>query len=275
MEKSKVLETIAKLSALSNDSGAFQGEISTATSKIEMLMRKYSISQMEVDGFMADEQEKEMKDAFASVISEFRFRAIKKWHWDLARIISRITYTRHYSTGKRMTFFGMENNAKVASELYILWLKNIEEVAEDANKKHRRECIKKYGDRPNFFSWVSDNHPEDDPKYFRSSWIQGCINGMWEVTREEEEARNPRRHHPYNESKKGTDENPVETKEEVITQNNAIALYQEKVDLAYQQLSKGFRTVRTSMSKGFSSSGYEKGKSFGSSIKIGSKELGG
>lgn len=258
MNKTKILELINKLSVLSNDVGAFQGEISNASAKIQELMEEYSISQLEVMEYLHDTQNKEMSDVFDSNSCGVVHLHIKRWHWQLASIIAKITMTKHYATGKRMAFFGTKENVAVAIGLYELWFENIEKTADKATKEHRREILRKYGDRKNFFRWVSENYPEDDPRYFRTSWISGCISAMFEKLREEEIAR----------------EVGEKTDEETSNNSNALVLFNSSLAKAYIEFSLDFRRVNVSrVSKGYSHAGYVRGKAFGSSVRIGSKEI--
>ena len=106
-------------------------------------------------------------------------------------------------------------------------------------------------DPPEVVKFIRDNHPEDDPKFFSASWITGCISAMNENLRGQEMER-----------------------EENKASANAITLYKQEIDVEYRKLSSHFRTVKTSGSRGFSSSGYAKGKEAGSNISLGSKPIG-
>ena len=255
----KIIETIAKMSRLTEEgSGAFMGEISNASAKIAELMEKYAISQIDVQNFMADKQEKEFAQEFTSEYSEHRHTAIKEWNWRLARLVARVTMTRHYSSGGRMVFFGVAENAKIASDMYVLWLHNIEDMARKATDDNFKELIRKYGNRKQFRHWIAVEYPEDDPRYFRSSWISGCLNAMFEnVAKEERERELEREEH-------------AET-----AKSNALVLYKQEIIKAYSNIMQNSRTVHTSSSKGFSNSGYIKGKQTGSRIRIQSKQVGG
>ena len=254
MDKQKVIELIAKMSTLTEDSGAFQGEIAAASAKIQQLMDKHAIEWNDIHGYRANKQEKEMSKVFTSKMSDFQHGSLKKWYWQLARVIARATHTRHYSWGKRMTFFGVEQNAEIASQLYLLWLGNIDQMSKKAKKesfaelrKQYPELIEQYG--KNIIGELNRRYPELGTQYFTQSWISGCIAAMNENLREQEVQR-----------------------EEVST--NAITLYKEEVDKEYSKMSKGFKTVNTSSSSGFSGIGYAKGREAGSNISLGSKPIG-
>lgn len=278
-DKKRILETIYKMSQLTEDAGAFQGEASAAAAKIQELMEKYAISQMEIDTFSADRQEKEFKVVFESVESEFQHKDIREWEWSLVRLISKITMTRCYTRGHgmfkkygvaaRMVFFGVKENAATAAELYALWHDNIEKIADKAQHENIIELRKKYGRRPALRLWIAENHPEDDPRYFRSSWIRGCLNAMHSKVFEEEQARR---------QPEEDDVEFIEAGSQTIQQKKintaAIVLYKAEVDKAYAVLSENFKNISTGGgSKGWSGKGYERGHKFGSSVRIGSKQL--
>ncbi|MEO6566158.1 MAG: DUF2786 domain-containing protein [Casimicrobiaceae bacterium] len=284
MANEKILQIITNLSKLTEDSGAFKEEASSAAAKIQELMEKYAISQMDVDNFRADKQEEEFKVAFKSAEAEYKHKNVQEWEWSLTRLIADITMTRHYITGygshkryggmARMVFFGVKENAEMASQLYTLWHTNIEVMAEQARWKNVLELKKKYKGIPKFRHWIAENRPDEDPRYFRSSWIRGCLRAMRDKVWEESEARHGTSgHHPRTEA--GKLNAGMQSKEQQQV-SSAIVLYKAEVDKAYTELSQGFASVKTggSGSKGFSSKGYAQGHETGSKIKIGSKQLG-
>jgi hypothetical protein len=270
-DRNKILEMIAKASRLTEDAGAFQGEASAAAAKIQELMEKYAISQMDIQNYIADKQEKEFKESFESVQSEFQHNNVQEWEWSLARLIADITMTRNYASGigshrryngkyyAKMVFFGAKENAEAAAELYALWHENIERMAEQARRENLKSLKRKYGKMKKLRHFIQDNFPEDDPKYFRASWIRGCLNAMHNKVYEERKAREQER----------------ETSKEGSTgSQNAIILYKAEVDKAYTEMAKyGFKKVKTKGSRGFSSEGYRRGQETGSKIRIGSKQL--
>lgn len=159
-------------------------------------------------------------------------------------------------------FFGVEENGKIASELYGLWHKNIDEMAEKARWANVLELKKKYGHHPKFRHWIKVNKPEEDPQYFRASWIRGCLSAMHLKVYQERKAR---------EDAKEASEASQEGKSD---SSNAIVLYKAEVDKAYQAFSSvGFKKIKRGGSRGFSESGYQQGKATGEKIKIGSKQL--
>jgi hypothetical protein len=56
----------------------------------------------------------------------------------------------------------------------------------------------------------------------------------------------------------------------------ALQLYNQEVDKAYKEFTKsrGFKTVKSSGSSGYSSQGYQAGSKTGSTLRIGSKGIG-
>lgn len=277
MDKNKAIEMIVKMARVTEDAGAFEGEIANASARIQLMMEKYAIEQWEIDTAKADEQEKQLKMVFESQVSDYKHHALKKWNWDLARLIARITGTRNYASGKHMVFFGVPNAAKTAAELYILWLGNIEEIASKQTRLNIIELEHKYPEfagKPKFRENVSRACPQDNPKYFRTSWIDGCIGAMFRKVMEQEVETETKQHHPhFNGVHKGSEDAARTTPPRTNQQSNALALYKAEVEKAYTQMAKGFRHVNTHASKGFSHAGYNKGNEFGSSVSIGSKPL--
>lgn len=248
-QKDKIIDLISKMSALTaTDSGAFQGEISNASAKIQELMDKYSITWAEVHGKMADKQSKEFEDAFTTQNSDYVHKKVLKWHWKLARIIARVTHTKYYVTrDTTMVFFGTTENASIASSLYTLWVANITKMAKDACEVHRKNMVEEYGNRPKFWTSLPK---ELQWRYYFNSWIDGCLDGMNSNVYEQEQHR----------------EKEVE---------KAIVLYTRKVEEEWDNFTESmrFKKVNTAGngSSVFSNAGYTSGKTTGSSIKIGSK----
>ena len=268
-DRNKILDMISKMSKLTSEVGAFEGEISAASSKIQELMEKYAISQIDIDNFRADQQEKEFKQVFESARSEHQHKTIQEWEWSLARVVASITMTRHYSSGigayryggsTKMVFFGVKENAAVAAELYALWRKNIWEMAKKAQAENSNSLYRKYRkDHPDVLHWVAENFPDENPRYFRSSWLRGCLHAMEMKVYDEKKAR------------EGGRKESVDAQEQKTS--SALVLYNAEVDKAYEAMSSGFKEVSNGGPKGWSSSGYRQGQETGSKIKIGSKQL--
>lgn len=253
-DKKKIIEMLQKLSAVANpDSGAFAGEMSNASAKIQELMDKHSITWAEVQAKEAEDQHREMKKEFTNKRSEYTFRGIKQWHWNLAGLIAYITHTKEYAKTGRvggspfgyMMFFGNPDNVEAAAELFAQWTILITDMANKAMKARKREMLRLFGDRPNFFASLP---PEMQLTYYRSSWISGCISGMWTNVQRVEEERPP----------------------EV---QNAIMLFKKDLSIAYEDFSKGFAKIGGGGSSGYSDAGYAAGKETGSSLSVGAKGI--
>lgn len=244
--KSEMIETVRKLAALAaEESGAFKSEIGIASAKIQELMDKYAITWEEVHGAEADRQSKEFEKAFQAQAADFQHNRVQKWHWDLARLIAAATHTRHYLSGSHMAFFGTQENRVAAAMLFDTWLHAIASMADTELTHYRREMIRKHGDKPNFFSSLPE---EESCKYYRNSWIDGCISGMHKNVRTQEKERKP----------------------EV---SSALVLYKADVDKQYEVFSKGFRSVVTHGSNGHNSTAYQRGIAAGSNISVTAKPI--
>ena len=264
--RKQILEMIAKLSRITRESNAFQGEIENAASKIQELMDKYSITQDMVDEVNASSNSRELEREFESKSADYCVRGIVRWHWDLAGVIARITHTRHYCRSYKRTgtfvFFGEQANVEVATALFIEWVQVIEMMAVSALDDRWKYLMKKY----DYNGWLMekkergyadekfmDSVPfEERTTYFKSSWLQGCVDGIRCAVSKQEELR---------EEKVGT----------------AIVLYQDKVDEAYAIMAKEQKFSRVSVSspKLYSSQGYEGGYKVGKGITLNSKKIGG
>jgi len=250
MNKQSIIEQIAKMSELLKDGGAFEGEIANASAMIQKLMTKYSIEWNDIHSHKANEQHKEMAKIFSKEYSDFEHKVIKKWHWGLAGVIASATHTRNFSSNQRMVFFGVKDNAEIAKVLYALWVVNIEIMAKEAARQNIKDMIKKYPEIPleKFRQRLVELHPEENTRYFRTSWIQGCIDGM---------------------NKKIIEQ----SKNELKVTRDALALYQQDVNKAYANIRSHFKKVSGNKSKGFSSSGYKQGKATGNGISLTAKPI--
>lgn len=248
MDKSKVIEMISKMSALTKDSGAFQGEISNASAKIQELMDKYSITWAEIHSVEADKQSKEYEMAFTSKPSDYSFKKVQAWHWRLAKLIAKVTHTRHYlSGGTIMMFFGTTENCQIAAMLYTLWVTNIKAMSEQATKAHRLKMLRDFPHRPNFFATLP---PEFQLKYYRNSWIAGCLDGMFSNVVVQENSRD-------------------------VQTSNAIVLFTKEIDRHYKDFKEAynFQSVHVKGMSAKSNTGYEAGVRTGKNISIGAKPI--
>ena len=262
--RTKIIETIAKLSAMMNpDANAFQGEINNAAAKIQELMDKYSISQAELQAAQVDSSRKDFDQQFATKTAEYTIKGIKAWHWALAKVIAEITHTKNFSRGygtrHHMQFFGESANSEIASNLFAEWVQIIEAMAISATDDYWKIVMKKY----NYAGWLKDKKAngysdkfmetvpyEERTTYYKISWLDGCVLGIKHAVHKQEEKRS----------------------QEVST---ALVVYEEKVELAYKSLELRFRTVKVNHARGSSNIGRDQGYEAGSKIKIGLNKVGG
>lgn len=261
-KREDIIRRIRAMQELTNpESNAFSGEISNASAMIQTLMDKYSIS--EIDLAMADNQK--IEDAFKAERSDAVLFNVVKWHWSLARLVAKVTHTRHYQKpiysnsgfmksgrnwrrdkkkGPRryantMAFYGSPDNVTVACEMFLEWFTRIEVIsiqAVDEYLKAKKQYIKIHGSAQ-FSEFAVDG------RTFRRSWIDGCLSAMFSKVREQEKERD-----------EGT--------------SAALVLYKDKVDDAYKEFSKGFRKSSGHGYTTFSGAGYAAGESVGSSLQM-------
>lgn len=255
--RKKIMEQIAKLAALANpESNSFENEMKVAASKISELMDKYSITWAEIHAEQADKQDAEFAKAFDINSTEQSFKGMRAWHWRLARIIASITNTRHYATGSasygwHFTFFGTDDNTRVASMLYDQWVITIALAARKATDKNYSDLVRKYGNRPRFREWLRFTYPELDTRFFMASWLDGCLSAIATNVREERWAK----------------------QQQQTAESNALVIFRRELDVRYEAMAKGMKKANISGSSGYSESGYQAGKAFGSSVRIGSKSV--
>lgn len=271
-KRKKIIDTIAKMQRIANpDSKAFQGEMDNASRMAKELMEKYIITEEELHAAAVEEQIREVEEAYKEYAAEQTIHGLKQWHWDLARLISRITHTRYYSSSYRgtgkMKFFGQETNAEIAAAMYAEWLPTIEHMAYRALVEYARELERKYDYKAwerGKNAWVAGgNDRRDYPKFqetiphheratnFKSSWLTGCLRGMREVIDEQERARDRQA-------------------------TSALAVYDQRLADQYQRWAKaiGMRSANIrGNGRGFSEAGYSRGTETGSSINIGAKRM--
>lgn len=244
MDKSKLIELILNMGKLADDPAAFENEASVAAAKIRELMTKHSLDWADVHAAQANEQEREYEKAFAHATAEYLYRGIQKWHWQLARIIARITHTKHFAAGNYMKFFGVSANAETAAALYAQWRANIDELAKKELFRYRMWLQKHYYHGENKKNFYTRLPPELRTKYYRISWIDGCLKGILQKVIE-------------NESK----------------DQKALVLYKEEIDNQFRSHHPKVSLITPKDSKGFSVRGYEDGFSVGSKMDITAKPL--
>lgn len=242
MDRQSIINKIAQMQSLTNDSGAFENEASIAARKIQELMEKYSISWAEVHQSEAIKQSAEYEKVFEDRPAEFIHGFVKKWHWDLARIIARITHTKYYLRGgKYMYFFGVEENAKIAAALYAEWVVTIDAAAKHALKKYRSWLVSKfYTGQKNFYTTLPREYRTDT---YRESWIVGCLEGILL--------------------------NVVQSE----SKSSALVLYDEEVTKKFHERNPKLKKVNVRQMNMSSMAGYSAGKDFGLNVNLQSKKL--
>lgn len=239
--RQSIINKIAQMQRLTADSGAFEGEVTAAANMINKLMEKYSISWAEIYQDAANKQQVEFQQAFDEKMSDFAIGMVKKWHWDLAGIIAEITHTKYFLRGNKwMTFFGVQENAEVATALYNQWVVAIDIAGKDALKKYRSWLVSKfYTGQKNFYTQLPQEY---QTKYYRESWIAGCLAGI--------------------------------SKNIVREQQTSLVLYDAEVEKQYKERYTKMRKAKVNNMKGFSHKGIADGMAYGSSINVGAKPLG-
>lgn len=240
--RKSIIDKIAQMQRLSENSGSFENEASVAARKIQELMEKYSISWAEVHQSEAIKQAAEYEQIFAEQSSDFIHGFVKKWHWDLAEIIAQITHTKYFLRGNRwMYFFGVDENAQIASALYAEWVVAIDAAAKDALKKYRAWLVKKfYTGQKNFYTQLPEEY---QTKNYRESWIEGCLHAVSMKVIESQ------------------------------SQTKALVLYDEEVEKKYKERYKKMKKAKISNLRGISWRGLFDGREFGSKLNIGAKKL--
>jgi len=268
-DRSKILEKVRKLSEITNpDSGAFPGEIANASALMQKLMDEYSISIGEV----LEGQNQKYDEAFKSADADLMLGLVKSWHWQLARIIARITHTRHYSTGsydhdgkrtpfgdkrtrgRTIAFYGPGSSAEMAADLYGEWVARMTLMVLQATSKYCQELMEvhngMYVNHQVKSAYKIRNLGEHHPNVFRNSWLEGCLSEISSSLYQQEKARSS-----------GT--------------SSALMVVEKQIDLKWMDYSKSFTTTTRSDSGMTNSRGYYSGKEAGASIHIGQKAVDG
>ena len=265
IKREQIIDRIQKLMNMNSSNGAFEGEISNAAALIQRLMDKYTISEEEIKMKASEADQKAAEDAFNSGASTVAASSILPWHWILAKVIGKITHTKHYVSygkgkgvngkekwGKQMNFFGTKDNIEIASMLYDLWIVNIMSMAAKAMTEWCHELIEMYPEqyddiarrglkqRNYQFKDIPHSHM---PFVFKASWINNCVAAMLETVINEESERAQK-------------------------SSMALAIYDDKVAAAYREYSGSFKTVRSRGPKNFSVEGAIRGRQIGRNLRI-------
>jgi len=212
-EREKILQKIRNLAAVADPaSGAFQGEMENAAKLMQKLMDQHAVQWSEI---FLNKSEQERSDLFGQCTGKILLGTVKVWHWMLARLIARITHTKHYVTsgygptardphknhrGKYMSFFGTLSNAQAACNLYDDWVVILDDMAKKASSVYCKELTKKYGVKNpiQHFSQIiyeADllgdylTMDQDHPNVWRHSWLMGMIDGIRDALTKAEEER--------------------------------------------------------------------------------------
>jgi hypothetical protein len=266
--RDKILDTVRKLAQMANpENGAFPQEIATASAKMQTLMDAYNISMSEV---LFEEQNKNgHKQSFVSATSKGMLGSLKRWHWQLARCIAKITGTKYYATGGRgatlrwktrsdirghhMSFFGIGKACTLAAELFDEWVVLID----DMGKKATAEYIKEM----ETWDWVKKQMAskgvkqvrhlryleEEHPNVWRNSWLEGVASGIMASLLEQE-------------------------KERTTQTSTALMVVSKAVEVAYKDYSSNFRRMGGG-SSGKNYGAFNSGHAVGKTLRIGSKRI--
>jgi hypothetical protein len=312
-ERDVILAKIRKMLELADpERGGTQGEIENAARMAKMLLDKYNISMLEVMN-----ERKSDPNLFTSREATYAVSQMKAWHWSLARAIDRIVGTRHYSTGaigksaksaktargdtffrlNKMCFYGMEENIKVACDLFDKWCVRIDNMAKEATRVYIQELEEEFAEEMLDQRVKQVRHlrglGDRSPQTWRTSWLDGCVSGIHSALHDEEERQ-------ADEERKAQGKQPLSglsylQKREVLRMEReaeearlagggeeivkpmttalALQTYREKVDEAYTDFSSGFRKLKSAASSRTNYGAYEKGNKVGKTIRLNSKEL--
>lgn len=267
--RGKILETMRKLAAVADtNSGAFPGEMATASAKLQEMMDKHQVTMAELLSHIA-EGASVPKFSFTSESASLIFGKIRPWHWGLARAIARITGTRHYAHGafgtssrgrknvwgNQMSFYGTNDSVSVATALFNEWAVTIDKMAVKATGEYIKEMeeneevkiemdyfgVKQYRHIPG----LGDAHPN----VYRQSYLDGVVSAINEALRQHE-------------------------KERTQETSTALVVVKKAVDVAYEDYSKHFRNLNIYSTKtSFNSSAFSAGREVGKNINIGAAKL--
>lgn len=270
MDRKEALEKVRKLAELANpESNAFEGEIANASALMQKLMDKFSITPEE----LIDAENKVIDEKFAECSADVMLGSIQYWNWILARLIARITHTRHFSSGKStfdpttgkfagmktlkgvtrergktISFYGKESNAEIASQLYTEWIIRLNLAARAATAEYCKELLQNNPSYRN--AYHIPNLGDDHPNVFRASWLDGCLRAMNASVREQEEKRD-------------------------TNTSSALVVYNANLAAKWEQYSKHMRGAKIGGGSGFNAAGHLRGQAAGANMHIGQKSIGG
>ena len=307
-DREAILRKIKAMLELADpERGGTQGEIENAAKMAKMLMDRYNVSMLEVM-----REKKDDPNTFTSKEATFAVSKLKQWHWSLARAISRIVNTKYYSSGdwgvserekgkknghsfrlSKMCFFGMKENVEIACDLFDKWCHRIDAMATEATRKYIEELTVEFAEEMMRQEVKQVRHlrglGEMSPQTWRTSWLDGCLNGIHSAIHEEEErAEDEERmaaglkplsgltHSERRDILREEERAKEQGKDQpVMTFALALVATREIVEEKYQDFSQHFRKLRSTASSHTNYDGFSKGRSVGKGIRLNSKELGG
>lgn len=293
IDRNAILAKVKALAAMADpERNPNPHEVAVAASKMQELMDQYNISMLDVMAEATDN-----RDTFTEKSCEGILGQTKQWHWGLARVIARITSTRHFSTGawgvtlrekhsktegkhkgSRMTFFGSKGSVEFACELFDKWVVRID----DMSVKATSEFIKERMQDPDVIERMQRHNVKqyrhlkylgsDHPNAFRTSWLLGVIIGIDNALYEQEQARKKTKVEvSYT---KDSDDGSIHRGQKVeVHTSTALAVFTEKLEVAYHERAKHFRTVNSRGSGNTNYGAIAQGKAVGAKINLTSKEL--
>lgn len=139
MDKNEVVEKVAKCLALSEDSGATEGEREQASRTAERLMLKYNIEQLDFTLNVEDEK----TDAKKQDVSMF---GEGEWEMYLAQGIARVFHCEIviFQITNKIVFFGMKNDLEITIDLFERLLFLIDSKGSLAYPKSYKAKIRAY-----------------------------------------------------------------------------------------------------------------------------------
>ena len=124
--------------------------------------------------------------------SEFRNHMFK-WHWQLASLVSRLTYCKTFSRcvldeqfpigdkgryGRKVYFFGEIDSLTVATLLYDKWNLAVDTFATQATSSYCKKLSKQYGLTGSQSAFRIAGLGDKHPCAFRNTWLTKLFDGL-------------------------------------------------------------------------------------------------
>lgn len=312
-ERENILKKIRAMLELANpENGGTQGEIENAAKMAKMLMDKYNISMLDTMQEKKDDPKLFTEKTTTYATSKMKAwhwslaraidRIVGTRHFSMP---SWGKSTRESKSKKKgnfriasMTFFGLPNSVQIACDLFDKWVERIDLMGTTAVSEYITELEEEFAEemlfqgvkQVRFLQGLGDRHPQT----WRTAWLDGVVAGIHQALHDEEEAREDAERVAQGlKSLKGLshkEKRDILRQEEEARQaleisgqiasgaipvntSTALALFSDKVDEAYTERSKNFRSVRSSSSGRSNWNAFSKGHSVGKNIRLNSKEL--